>query len=238
MVKGRTAKTKQRYFKKDYAPARAAALRSSKTSTRLRAQLSEQVSKASKSITSYNKKTSAKKSPAKRTVSKNQPLYRSIKSTTNTTRRKSSRTHKSMGSLTWREVTLLSSIGVCAFTIVFTFVYTSIFDPVKRGNKELEKISNSYYIEYYYPRILGKYLNQPEKILATYKDGGLPIVKLRQLLSSNNGKYAGSSEAFSNTYYECDIDNSYVRFYPQEPYGPRDYTITYNTDCIKPDSID
>ncbi len=217
MTKGRSRKNKQTYFRKDYAPARAAALRSPKTSTRLRAKVSQQVETLSKKVSKELSAKTRAKSRSRRPV--------------HTARAK--RGAQRIGYLTWREITLLSSIGVCALTIVFTFIYTNIADPVKRSEHELTKLANSYYIEYYYPRVLGKYLYQPEEVLADYAAAGLPAVRLRQVLLSNDGKYSSSADAFSNAYYQCDTNDTYIRYYPVAPYGPRDYTVTYSTACEK-----
>lgn len=225
MTKSRPQKNKQTYFRKNYAPARAAALRSKKTSTRLRAKVSQQIENVSKKVSKEISSKTRSRKTSRRTTAK---VY-SARSKTQRNSRHSNR----LGFLTWREITLLSSIGVCALMIVFTFIYTSIADPVKRSEQELAKIADAYYIEYYYPRILGKYLYQPEEVLADYAAAGLPTVRLRQLLLSNDGKYSSSADAFSNQYYQCDTNSTFVRYYPVAPYGPRDYTVTYNTACEK-----
>lgn len=218
-------KQKKVYFRKDYAPARAMALRSQKTSTRVRAKISQHVATVKKKVSKYAKN----KLKAKRTAAETNKTIRTFS-------KRSPRTHR-VGILTWREVTLLSSIGLCALTIAFTFVYSSIFDPVKRSEQEIARIANAYYIEYYYPRILGKNLNQPEKILADYAAAGLPTVHLRQLLLSNDGKYANATSAFSNDYYKCNTNETFVRYYPVAPYGPRDYTVTYHMACEKTNEL-
>ncbi len=148
--------------------------------------------------------------------------------------RKSTRRRRQ--SFSWREVTLMSLIGTSAAMIALTFILTSVLDPVKRSEQEISKLAERYYIEYLYPRALGDYINQPNVILHNYEERGLPNVRLTQLLSYNNNSHADSLDVFENSYYNCDLNATYVKFYPIEPYGPRDFTVNYNMACEKPSS--
>lgn len=222
MNKAQAARQKQRYFPKNYAPARAAALRSKKKTVQLAAKASIATEKAATAAKNLTRNLSQKSARRKSSTRLADP-----------TRRSSSKRSK----FSWREATLLSMIGVSAVAIVATLILSNIFDPVKRSEHELEKLADSYYIEYLYPRSLGKYLNEPETVLKDYVSQGLPTILLRQLLLYNNGKNASSIDAFSNSYYQCDANKTYVRFYPVEPYGPRDYTIQYSTACEKVSSL-
>lgn len=175
--------------------------------------------------------TSVKKTAQKVAKSTNKAIANSQRS-----RRKNPAMHSTKRKrepITWREITLVSQIGVSTVAILFTFIFCAFNDPVKRSAAELEKLADAYYIEYLYPSSLGSKLYEPETILKDYTQIGLPAVKLRQLLLYNNGKYANSIEAFDNPYYQCDTNQTYVRYYPVEPYGPRDYTVKYGTACEK-----
>lgn len=228
MRKAQANRQKQRYFPKNYAPARAAALKSKKKSVQLAAKASLATEKAAATIKRAAKRITG--TPSLKSTIHNSPR---AKSATSPNRRFS----KKHTQFTWREATLLSMIGTSAAIIAITFVLSNIFDPVKRSEHELEKLANAYYIEYLYPRSLGKYLNEPETVLKDYVSQGLPTVMLRQLLLYDNGKNASSINAFSNDYYQCDTNKTYVRFYPVEPYGPHDYTIKYGTACEKISSL-
>lgn len=228
MNKAQAKRQKQRYFPKNYAPARAAALKSKKKSVQLAAKASLATEKAASATKRAARKLSQNLAPK----SSHRSYSRRASSVPSRaySRRKSSR-------FTWREGALLSMIGVSAVMIIATLILSNVFDPVKRSEHELEKLADAYYIEYLYPRSLGKYLNEPEAVLKDYVSQGLPAVLLRQLLLYNNGKNSSSIEAFSNSYYQCDTNKTYVRFYPVEPYGPRDYTLQYGTACEKVGSL-
>lgn len=219
MKKGQPQKT--RYFKKDYAPARAMAARKKSRTT-------------SGKVSTSLKKASANASKTIKKVTQSISSRTKTKASKSTTSRKSSASRKSPRiKLAWPEATLLSIIGTCTVAIIFSFVFTSIADPVKRSERELNKLANAYYVEYLYPRAVGGKFDQAEAILKDFSTQGLPNVRLRQLLLFNEAKFANSSEAFSNPYYECDTNKTYVRYYPVAPYGPRDYTVQYGTSCEK-----
>lgn len=236
-MKTSTSKSsKKRYFPKNYAPARAMALRSGKKSAQVAAKLSLATEKAASATKRTARKLSTSVSKSASTLTRRAKASSSARSTRNTNSsrrvpaRRTSRRPVTLSRFTWREITLLSLIGTTASVIIATFILGNTLDPVKRSHHELERLANAYYIEYYYPHSLGKYLDQPETILKDYVEQGLPVVRLRQLLLYNNGQHADSIDVFTNSTYTCDTNSTYVRYYPFEPYGPRDYTLKLYTD--------
>lgn len=256
MNKRSSATTKTRYFRKDYAPARLA--KTQKKSSRQRSTASSQLSQSIATDLGLKQKTSAKVSAglkqaarktgqaAKKTAQSVQNTVRKITQSSaksapaarsRSTARRKTTTKRKREPITWREIALISQLGTSAFVIIFALIFCAVNDPVKRTQQELEKLADAYYIEYLYPSSLGSKLYQPETVLADYAQAGLPAVKLRQLLLYNNGKYSSSLSVFSNAYYKCDTNQTYVRYYPVEPYGPRDYTVTYGPVCEKVSSV-
>lgn len=234
----KNGRKKTRYFQKDYAPAKFLAdQRKSKTiNGEMRKAVkntANQVSKSTKNaVKAVSKGFNSSKSSLSRRVSfkKKSDFYRP-KPAASTTKSKTGRVKRA--SFTWRERALLSMIGVSAAMIMLTLSLTAIYDPVKRSERELDRLAHDYYIEYLYPRALGEHINEPETILSDYTERGLPNVKLRQLLYYDEGKNAASLEAFSNIYYKCDTNKTYVRFYPVAPYGPTDFRTYYESACEK-----
>lgn len=221
MKKGRP---KTVYFRKDYyLPTYKSAAKKRPNSTT--AKLTKSIKTTAKKVKNSSVQLAQKVSTRARSVAANR-----------------SRTHKTSAakpsSFSWREVTLVSLISASAVIIAFTFILTSVFDPVKRSEQEISKLAEEYYIEYLYPRALGKYLDQPKIILRDYEKSGLPNVRLSQLLSYNNNAHAKSLEVFSNAYYECDVNATHIKYYPVEPYGPRDFTVTYDMACEKPGQVE
>lgn len=233
---------KTRYFRKDYAPARLAKSRkkldqkSKRTSTKTTRSSAKTTTKITQNLKQTARKTGQSVKSAAKTLKQNLQKTHNASTRRQVSSSRSAR-RKKREPLTWREITLISQIGVSVFAIVFTFVFCTINDPVRRSEQELAKLAEAYYIEYLYPSSLGNKLYQPETILKDFTETGLPSVKLRQILLYNNGQHADSIEVFSNPYYHCDTNQSYLRYYPVEPYGPRDYTVVYNTACEKVSSI-
>lgn len=231
------------YFPKDYAPARALANQkksrkaSRKKSSTFVAKVKTSACRTAQVSQKFAQKLQKSGHQAWAKVTKT-PSSRQFRSTASRRTRTNRVIPAKPKRFSWREVTLMSLIGTCAVMIAFTLVFAKIADPAQRGQKELEKLAKAYYIEYLYPNALGSKLHQPEAILADYTAQGLPSVRLRQLLLYNNGKHADSVSVFDNPYYQCDLSQTYVRYYPVEPYGPYDYTAVYGTACEKPGIID
>lgn len=241
MKQERSKRSSQRYFPKHYAPAEFLA-----EQKRSQSKIGQLSLRAQKKFQALSHASLQKLQTLSRPITKSASTHKSTKAPTIQIDKTANRhpvlhppkppKRKSLA-LTWREGTLLSIIGISAVTIAFTLIYSAIFDPSKLSQRELEKLANAYYVEYLYPHALGKYLDEPAAIMSEYKDAGLPIVRLRQLLLYNNGQFAASADKFSNQYYECDSNQTFVRYYPVEPYGPRDYTIKYGSVCEKVGAI-
>lgn len=221
MNKGRK---KTVYFRKDYCTARIAAAKSAQSTATGRRSMQSISSKKSNSekLLKSVKKTAAKTRQTAAKLAKNVAKKVSSRRTTRKNQRQS---------FSWREVTFMSLLGTSAMMIALTFLLCSVLDPVKRGEQEISRLAERYYIEYLYPRALGDYIEQPGLILRSYEKNGLPNVRLTQLLSYNNNAHADSRDVFANAYYNCDLNSTYVKFYPAEPYGPRDFTVEYSMAC-------
>lgn len=254
----KTAKTKTRYFRKDYAPARAIAARR-KTSRHNSSHLSTDFAITAPSTKTTNRQSGSKSSNASRQITTKvktaaagaKKVARKVATTSKTvaknltaefnerikkprrTSTSSRRSHTKRKPITWSEITLISIIGTSAIAIAAALIISSALDPVKRSEQELAKLADSYYVEYLYPRTLAGKFDEAETILKDFTVQGLPNIHLRQLLSYDNGKYADSLSTFSNEHYQCDTNKTYVRYYPVAPYGPRDFTVYYGTSCEK-----
>lgn len=183
--------------------------------------VSGKASRAASKISQTAKRTTKRASEAtKKAVSR---ARQSAKS------RKASQPKKTK--LTWREGTLFSILGICALMIGISIFISAFYNPEAHASKELEKLAKSYYIEYLYPQVLGKNLNNPEKVLSKYAETGIASISLRQFLLYNNGKHYSSLSVFQNKTYQCNLNKTFVRYYPVAPYGPRDFRAQYYSAC-------
>ncbi len=135
--------------------------------------------------------------------------------------------------LSWREHSLLTIIGVSAAAILCAFVFGSSFNPERTAEKSLAKLAKFYYTEYLYPATIGVHKSNPAGVLTSYASTGLPTAYLYQMLHYNNDAHLDELKNFDNQYYSCNTSRTSARFYPIEPYGPNDYTVQYTFVCEK-----
>ena len=131
--------------------------------------------------------------------------------------------------LGWPEWTLIGIVTCSTLLIVLALCTGLLKTPQEKAEAELEKIADAYYTEYLYPRLLGNLDNDPAETLTEYKEIGSPMTFLRQLLHYNNDEYSKSSKYFERM--GCNTNSTGVKFFPVEPYGPHDYTVTYTWQC-------
>lgn len=146
------------------------------------------------------------------------------------THTKESQRKGSKSPLDWPEIALIVILVVSALAIVVAMLMRAGFDPQGDAEGAMERITDDYYRAYLYPQLLNYDMEKPEQ-LETYAGVGVPTVYLRQLLSYNDERKLISADVFSNQYIQCDTNRTGVRFYPHEPYGPRDYTVDYIWHC-------
>ncbi len=132
--------------------------------------------------------------------------------------------------LSWEQTTLLSMVAAAGVAIMISFLGFLIDTPEELAHKELAALADDYYITYLYPTLLGNvFTADPAEKLQGYVELGTPATYLRQLLHFDNDKNMVSAPVFDNV--QCDTNRTSIRFYPVEPYGPRDYTVKYTWNC-------
>ena len=119
---------------------------------------------------------------------------------------------------------ITSSILVIFALIVFAYFYSDTI--VKNRLSMLVKV---YYEDYYYNNLTNN--DTKTNVLESYAENGLPMVRLNQLLSFDNHKYAEFESDFVNSRYTCDLNNTSIKYYPVAPYGPQDYNVKYTYAC-------
>ncbi len=135
---------------------------------------------------------------------------------------------KKLQTLGWSDWALVGIVLVSTVAIVLALCTWLIDTPQEKAEKEMARLSDDYYVEYLYPRLLGM-MSEPVENLEKYKTAGVPTTYLRQLLHYDNDKHADLAEVFEAV--QCDTNQTGVRYYPVEPYGPRDYTVKYTWKC-------
>ncbi len=126
------------------------------------------------------------------------------------------------------EKLLLGIVGVSVLMIIAAFSVKLLPTPTEQADAKLEEIANDYYLTYLYPRLMGANKDL-EQAFKKYDKVGVPTVYLRQLLHYNDDQYAETAETFATV--GCDTNQTGVRYYPKEPYGPHDYEVKYLWEC-------
>ena len=91
-----------------------------------------------------------------------------------------------------------------------------------RMTKELEKLGKEYYTDKWFPENGETFdlSSITETGLRIYLQGLRDIFKERDIM-----------ETFTNKGQECDLVNSYIFFFPEEPFGKNDVRIEATLEC-------
>lgn len=126
------------------------------------------------------------------------------------------------------EKLLLGIVGVSVVMVAMSFLVQLLPTPRERANVEMEKVAEDYYLTYLYPRLMGANADL-KQAFKKYDVAGVPTVYLRQLIHFNDGQYEELGAKLKAV--GCDTNQTGVRYYPKEPYGPHDYEVKYYWSC-------
>lgn len=122
---------------------------------------------------------------------------------------------------------------ICMLMAVVSLGIYFYNQPDRLAQRELEKISKDYYEHYFYDKLKDTNVKNDslKAIFEKYAEPGFGDVKLRQLLLYDNAKHGDSISYFDSAKFYCDTNETYVKFYPIEPYGRTDYRVEYHPAC-------
>ena len=126
---------------------------------------------------------------------------------------------------------IITAVIIIAMISVILFLLFKAFSTPERVIKtKIEAVAADYYENFLYPDIekYGTREKTLSEIMHRYEQNGFSEVTLRQL-SLYDGKDHADVDSIINTY--CDDTASYVKFYPEPPYGQKDYRIDYHYTC-------
>ena len=132
--------------------------------------------------------------------------------------------------LTGIQKTIIGVI-ICAFVVIIVALVSSfVYTPEKIVKSKIENMARNYYENYYYSGLEDAKGNTDEvkTVLKKYKDTGLSVVMLRQLIFHDLGNNLEDSK-FITQY--CDENKTSVKYFPEEPYEKSSYRIEYIYSC-------
>ena len=100
--------------------------------------------------------------------------------------------------------------------------------PERTVTGKIQQMAEDYYENYYYDKVMESVDAPVSEVLSKYAEKGLDKMELEQLLLFDGGRYK-SAGATLKAY--CDEKATYVKIYPEEPYGRKDYRVEANYAC-------
>lgn len=117
--------------------------------------------------------------------------------------------------------TILAVIVLAMMAVVLAVLMSFFNKPEQVVKSKIEEIAKDYYENYFYEKLSVDGLDR-------YVKTGFTAVPLRRLLIFDNRRHA-EAEAVLYTY--CDPDATTIKFYPEEPFGVKDYRAEYKYTC-------
>ncbi|MBQ3468134.1 hypothetical protein IJH19_01160 [Candidatus Saccharibacteria bacterium] len=123
-------------------------------------------------------------------------------------------------------------IILCTTLVGLNVAANAYFNPATVASRELEALAEEYYEDYLYKNLIGERTGADiEKELKKYENSGVSTTYLRQLLLYDSGRRERAGSYFDQQNYTCDRNKTYVKYYPEPPYGPKDYHFETKLVC-------
>lgn len=123
-------------------------------------------------------------------------------------------------------------VAICISLVIFNAIAVAYFHPQTVVDREITALAEEYYEDYLYQNLIGSRTgDEIAKELEKYHTTGVSTTYLRQLLLYDSGRRNGASTYFDHDGYTCDRNETYVKFYPDPPYGPKDYHFDIKLVC-------
>ena len=118
---------------------------------------------------------------------------------------------------------ILGIIAIIAVIVISAVCGIFLFSNERQVKNQISALANEYYENYLYQDNLASSAD-----LAKYESYGFAPITLRQLLLYDNQKNSGFAPYLTKY---CDENTTTIKFYPDAPYGRRDYHTDYTYSC-------
>ncbi|MBR3328934.1 hypothetical protein IKG29_00145 [Candidatus Saccharibacteria bacterium] len=128
------------------------------------------------------------------------------------------------------QIIVLVTIIVNMFIVVTVLICSFIFKPEVIIKNKISELASDYYENYLYKNFDTDDITQEQLIesIQKYKDSGLPVTTLRQILLYDHQKNADSAPLLKKY---CDENSTFIKFFPEYPYSKTSYRIEYTYSC-------
>ena len=131
--------------------------------------------------------------------------------------------------------TILSVIGLAGLVVILAALFSIYATPENTVKRKIESIVADYYENYFYPQIIESNAigTSDEKmplteVMARYTEPGFMAIPLEQLFIYDHQKYSGAAPVITEY---CNTTTSTIKIYPDAPFGPTDYHVSYHYSC-------
>ncbi|MBR3365671.1 hypothetical protein IKG48_00930 [Candidatus Saccharibacteria bacterium] len=123
-------------------------------------------------------------------------------------------------------------ICICTVLVALNAVASAYFNPRAVVNREIYSLAREYYEDYLYQNLIGDRTGDAiAEELKEYRDSGTGNTYLRQLLLYDSGRRQKATGYFEQDGFTCDRNETYVKYFPDPPYGKEDYHFDIKLVC-------
>lgn len=123
-------------------------------------------------------------------------------------------------------------IIVCSMLVALNVAASAYFNPKTVVEREISSLDEEYYEDYLYNNLVGDRTGDAIKEeLKRYKNAGVSNTYLRQLLLYDSGRRKEAGSYFDQKDFKCDRNKTYIKYFPDEPYGKKDYHFEIKLVC-------
>ena len=124
---------------------------------------------------------------------------------------------------------ILTVIILSTMIIILVLLFMTFSDPERIIKSNIESYATDYYENHLYQEIATTSSSDSiAEIMQKYATIGFSPVPMRQLLVYSNNDQNEITSIISSY---CDIGDSYIKFFPNPPFGKHDYRIEYHYAC-------
>ena len=128
--------------------------------------------------------------------------------------------------------TVVVFVAICITLVTINVVASSYFNPETVVNREITALAQEYYEDYLYQNLIGDRTGDAiVEELKRYDTVGVNNTYLRQLLLYDSGRRKGASGYFDQPGFTCDRNKTYIKYFPDPPYGKKDYHFDIKLVC-------
>ena len=129
-------------------------------------------------------------------------------------------------------LTILIIIIVVSIVVAIAFLFSAFTSTESIVKDRISALTKNFYENHLYVGVANSNnsadRNTFESTMRKYAEDGFGIIRLRQILHFNNEMSAHEKD-FITSY--CDENRTYVKIYPEPPFGPESYHAEYHYSC-------